>query len=291
MATSHPNGQVRFVAASGAGAFTGRGWWWEHILHWLGLFDMGLFEAVVLKTLTFKPRKGNLSLWQPWRCIRLIWDGILNAVGLTNPGVVWFCREIVPRLDSIGVPLVVSLLGTPREIVQMIRMIDDLRCPRIVGYDINASCPNSGEDISANADEVIEACRQARRATRLTIWLKLSVVHRRNLERIIKSTEAWVECYTINSVPWAVYSNEKSPLAHLGGGGVSGRAAQPHTWPFAKEIIAITKREVVWSSACDYHDLERIVEQGGKVVAFGAAFIPFSWRPTVMIRRWKREHT
>ncbi len=81
-----------YMVASGALAFDGKGWPWERPLVWSGLIKPELF-TVVIKSLTRNPRPGNLRWWKPWTCVRLIPGGAVNKVGLTNPGIEWWCRE------------------------------------------------------------------------------------------------------------------------------------------------------------------------------------------------------
>jgi len=67
-------------------------------------FDETLFTTVI-KTLTLHPRRGNLRWYNPLGCIRLIPGGTVNAVGLTNPGIDWWCHEIGPFIDSSEEPV------------------------------------------------------------------------------------------------------------------------------------------------------------------------------------------
>src|SRR6185369_4551400 len=90
--------KFEYMAASGALAYNGKGWLWERPLVGLGLIEPRLF-TIVIKTLTRKPRKGNLRWWKPWTCVRLIPGGSVNKVGLTNPGIDWWCWEVAPTID------------------------------------------------------------------------------------------------------------------------------------------------------------------------------------------------
>ena len=90
--------KFKYMVASGALAFDGKGWPWERPLVWLGLIKPELF-TVVIKSLTRNPRPGNLRWWKPWTCVRLIPGGSVNKVGLTNPGIEWWCKKVGPKLD------------------------------------------------------------------------------------------------------------------------------------------------------------------------------------------------
>jgi len=84
--------KFEYMVASGALGFDGKGYLHEWPLRWIGLIDPSLF-TVVAKTVTYKPRKGNLRLYKPWGCIRLLPNGVVNAVGLTNKGIRWWLRR------------------------------------------------------------------------------------------------------------------------------------------------------------------------------------------------------
>jgi len=74
----------KYMVASGALAFDGKGWLWERPLVWLDLIRPELF-TVVIKTLTRNPREGNLRWWKPWTCVRLIPGGSVNKWDLQTP--------------------------------------------------------------------------------------------------------------------------------------------------------------------------------------------------------------
>ena len=269
-----------YVAASGALAFDGKGWPWEWPLRWLGFIDPSLF-TVVIKTLTLEPRKGNLQWWKPWGCVRFLWDGkgrivgTVNSVGLTNPGIGWWCR-IGFKIDLKKIALVGSILGEPSDLKKMAGMLNSFPLKAI---EINASCPNTDEGVLKNTERVIESCVKVRSASRFPIILKLSVVH--DIEKILPRIKGVVEAISINSVPWKVVFPEKeSPLAHLGGGGVSGKVAQPYTWPFVARIAELTDIPIIGPSIWEFKDINRLRNYGASAISFGAVFLPYPLRPT-----------
>ncbi|MFA6526508.1 MAG: hypothetical protein WCT26_03820 [Candidatus Buchananbacteria bacterium] len=90
----------------------------------------------------------------------------------------------------------------------------------------------------------------------------------------------------INSVPWTiVFPHRKSPLEKFGGGGVSGRVAQPFTWALAQKLARLTAIPVIWPSMWDYSDLHVARCLGAQAVSFGSVFIRYPWRPTQFVRR------
>lgn len=272
-----------YMAASGALAFDGNGWPWEYPLRWTGLLDPSLF-TIVIKTLTRHPRKGNLKLYKPWTCIHFLPNGAVNAVGLTNPGIEWWHKTIGPTVKKSGLSLVGSILSnTTDELKEMAAMLNDVG---LVGLEINASCPNSDDDLLRNTKRVIESVLAVKEQSSLPLLLKLSVVH--DIETITRELADSIEAYSINSVPWGiVFPNRNSPLAHLGDGGVSGNSAQPHTWKLLERLTRITDTPTIGPSIWNYNDIAEVRKRGARAVSFGSVFMRYPWRPTLYIRKDK----
>jgi dihydroorotate dehydrogenase (NAD+) catalytic subunit len=117
-------------------------------------------DAFVTKTVTPLPRGGNA----PVR-IAETEVGMLNAIGLANPGRERFLAETLPRLRELGMPLWVSVGGfAAEEYAETCALLDD------VTIELNLSCPNVDE-APESAAEIVAACRAA---TTLPIFAKLS---------------------------------------------------------------------------------------------------------------------
>lgn len=250
-----------FCAASGALAYDGKGWAWEYPLCWMGALDPSLF-TVITKTLTRQPRKGNLYWYHPWTCVKQIGrEGWVNAVGLTNPGIEWWCRKHGPTAGAQGIPIIVSITAdTVPELVKMGRMVVG-SASHIVGIEFNPSCPNteSSARMTENAGLVIEQTLALKEAIgEMPLLIKLSVVQ--NAERILQGVQGCVEAVQINSVPWHVaFPNKQSPLHRLGGGGVSGKVAQQHTWRFIERLVKASTIPVIGCSVWEYEgDCRRV---------------------------------
>jgi dihydroorotate dehydrogenase (NAD+) catalytic subunit len=118
------------------------------------------FDAFVTKTVTPEPREGN----EPPRVAETD-HGMLNSIGLQNPGRHRFLAQTLPRLRQLGVPLWVSVGGfSAREYAETCAVLDD------VTIELNLSCPNVDE-APESAAEIVAACRAA---TTLPLYAKLS---------------------------------------------------------------------------------------------------------------------
>ncbi len=262
-----------YMVPSGALAFDGKGWFWERPLVWFDLVRPELF-TVVIKTLTRNPREGYLRWWKPWECVRLIPGGSVNKVGLTNPGIEWWCREVGPKLNLQKYPIAGSIFGNERELVEMTVMLNRFD---LVALEINASCPNTGHPMEI-AEMVVNDVKAVSRVSRHPIIIKVSadqdyLAIARGLAGIAK-----VEAISLNSVPWKmVFTNGKrTPLWRLekrvggGSGGVSGKLAQGHNWEAVEKLAKQGSRPVIGPSVMRFEDMGEVRRRGAKAVSFGA---------------------
>ena len=107
-----------------------------HAKEFSGFYDLKKLGGIVTKTITIKPRLGN----PPPRIVETP-AGMLNAIGLQNPGVDRFLTEKLPYLRSLGIPIIVSAMGySVGEFVSVIEKLD--KAEGIDGFELNLSCPN-----------------------------------------------------------------------------------------------------------------------------------------------------
>jgi dihydroorotate dehydrogenase (NAD+) catalytic subunit len=121
-------------------------------------------DAFVTKTVTPEPRAGN----QPVRIAETD-HGMLNSIGLQNPGIDRFLDSVLPRLAELGVPIWISVGGaSPEEYARMCERLD--RRHAVVAIELNLSCPNVASP-EGDAAEIVAA---ARAATDRPLYAKLS---------------------------------------------------------------------------------------------------------------------
>jgi dihydroorotate dehydrogenase (NAD+) catalytic subunit len=111
-------------------------------------------DAFVTKTVTPLPREGN-----PPARIAETEHGLLNSIGLQNPGVDAFVREHLPRLEEVGVPLWVSVGGFSAADYALVCGLLDT-CDAVATIELNLSCPNVDE-APETAAELTQAAREA----------------------------------------------------------------------------------------------------------------------------------
>lgn len=107
-----------------------------HGAEYAHLFDLSHIGGIVTKTITYHPRAGN-----PYPRTAETPSGMLNSIGLTNPGLEGFISEKVPALRKLPTARVVSIAGTSdNEFSEMARRFNDL--PGIDALELNISSPN-----------------------------------------------------------------------------------------------------------------------------------------------------
>jgi len=213
--------------------------------------------AVVLKGTTLEPRLGN----PPHRVYETP-AGMLNAIGLQNPGTDHVVRRILPELDFSETRFIANVSGsTVEEYVEVTRRFDQ---SPIDAIEINISCPNVKEggvafgnypDMSA---QVVEACR---RVTRKPLITKLSPNQtdiRENARRCIEAgTDGLSVINTLMGM--AIDVRSRRPIIGNVQGGLSGPAIKP---------IALLKVRQVYEVAHKHHI--PIIGQGGITTATDA---------------------
>jgi dihydroorotate dehydrogenase (NAD+) catalytic subunit len=121
-------------------------------------------DAFVTKTVTPQPREGN----RPVR-IAETEAGMLNSIGLENPGIEGLLRDKLPRLAELGIPLWVSVGGfSASDYADLCAALDER--PEVTTIELNLSCPNV-EEAPESAAEIVGA---ARSETTKPLYAKLS---------------------------------------------------------------------------------------------------------------------
>ncbi|RLA20429.1 MAG: dihydroorotate dehydrogenase [Gammaproteobacteria bacterium] len=206
--------------------------------------------AVCLKGTTLEPRLGNA----PHRVYETP-GGMLNAIGLQNPGVEKVVNDILPQLDFEETRFIANVSGsTIEDYFETTKRFDD---SPIDAIEINISCPNVKEGGVAFGNDpemsarVVEACR---RATNKPLITKLSPNQTDiagNAQRCIEAgTDAFAATNTLMGM--AIDIESRTPVIGNRQGGLSGPAIKP---------VALLKVNQVYQ-VCKGHNIP-IIGQGG----------------------------
>jgi dihydroorotate dehydrogenase (NAD+) catalytic subunit len=243
--------------------------------------DLERVGAVVTKGVSLEPWEGN-----PGPRIAETASGMLNSIGLQNPGVEEFCATDLAWLSSVDVPVIVNVSGhTPPEYVGVIERLEDE--PRVAAYEINISCPNVDAGgmafgtACAPAEEVTRACRTAT-SRPLIVKLSPNVTDIAEIARAVEAAGADAISLINTLLGMAIDVHTFRPRLPRVVGGLSGPAIKP----VALRMVWETSRAVAvpvigMGGITDAEDAVEFMLAGATAVAVGTAnFID----PTSVIR-------
>ena len=238
-------------------------------LDYLEYYDVNELGAVVVKSITKNRREGN----PPPRVIETP-AGVLNSIGLANPGIDCFIKEVIPQMDFIQVPIIVSIAGDEiEEYVELASRLD--KQDRVSALEINISCPNvekGGLEFSTSAEQVEELTSSVREATSLPIIVKLSP----NVTDIVEIAQAAAAggadaLSLINTVLGMVIDIQKrKPVLGNKKGGLAGPAVRPIAVRMVWEVSQAVEVPVIgMGGICSAEDALQFIMAGASAVAVG----------------------
>jgi len=189
------------------------------------LVDREALGAIVTKGTTLRAREGN----PPTRIAETA-SGMLNAIGLQNPGVEHVATVYAPAWTGWQLPVIVNVAGeSVEEYVAVARRLTGV--PGVAGFELNISCPNVAHGLQFGVDPGLaaEVTAAVRRATPLPLMVKLTP----NVTDIVAVARAVADAgadsiSAINTyVGMAIDSRHRRPVLQRGSGGLSGPAIKP----------------------------------------------------------------
>jgi dihydroorotate dehydrogenase (NAD+) catalytic subunit len=188
------------------------------------LIPLKSLGGIVTKTITLKPRAGNL---QPR--IAEVASGILNSIGLQNIGVKAFIEEPLEKLNKIGVPVIVSVAGVSvSEYVETVKILSSQN--GVSAIELNLSCPNLEKKIVCHDLPLMQdVIRGVKRVSGIPVIAKLSPLVTDISELALMAQNAGADGVTLtNTYPaMAVDIRTFKPKLSTVKGGMSGACVKP----------------------------------------------------------------
>jgi dihydroorotate dehydrogenase (NAD+) catalytic subunit len=189
------------------------------------LVDRSALGAIVTKGTTPRPREGNA----PTRITETP-SGMLNAIGLQNPGAEHVAREYAPHWATWDLPVIVNVAGdSVADYVEVAQRLDGVA--GVAGLELNISCPNVANGLQFGLDPRLagDLTTAVRRATRLPLIIKLTpnVTDIVAVGRAVEAAGADAVSAINTFVGMAIDVRHRRPLLSRGSGGVSGPAIKP----------------------------------------------------------------
>lgn len=233
------------------------------------LVDIRRLGAIVAKTITLKPRQGN----PPPRLVETA-SGMVNSIGLENPGLECFIKEKLPQLLKFKIPVIASISAD--NIPEFKEMAARLDKTNISGIELNLSCPNIRKTrlISQSKEDTYNVVASVRKATGLTLIAKLTP----NVTDIAEIAEAARNAGAdsialINTFPaMAVDIKRRKPLLGNITGGLSGPAIKPMALKMVWDVFNKVNIPIIGiGGIMSYKDALEFIICGAAAVQVGTA--------------------
>jgi dihydroorotate dehydrogenase (NAD+) catalytic subunit len=233
--------------------------------------DIDRLGAVVTKTITKESKDGN-----PPPRLYEVPGGLLNSIGLQNPGLDEFLQEVLPFYDRYKAPLIVSFSGSSiTEFEEILSRMEEY--PDISGYEVNVSCPNvENEGIAFGTDEevVFELVQKLRALTYKQLTVKLSP----NVTDIVSIAQAAVDggadCLALINSLYGMAIDWKTGKSRISKGiaGYTGTAVKPVALATVYKVAQKIKVPILaMGGIYSWHDAVEFIYAGATAVAIGTA--------------------
>jgi dihydroorotate dehydrogenase (NAD+) catalytic subunit len=235
------------------------------------LIDLNAVGALYSKGTTLLPRAGNA----PPR-VAETFGGMLNSIGLQNPGVEHVAREYAPGFARWACAVIVNVAGAGvDEYVECVRILED--APNIDGYELNISCPNiaHGLDLGRDPREAARVTAAVRQVTERCLVVKLSpnVTDIGAVATAVQDAGADAVSAVNTYVGMKIHRRTRRPvLAGVGTGGLSGPAIKPLALAAVAAVRAAVRIPVIGiGGICDIEDAADFLVAGADAVQIGTA--------------------
>ncbi|MEG0267162.1 MAG: dihydroorotate dehydrogenase [Carnobacterium sp.] len=238
---------------------------------YLDKFDYNVLGAIIIKSTTSQARLGN-----PEPCYHHSASGVLNAVGLKNPGVDVIVNEKLPALKEFNTPIIASVAGsTTEEFVEVTKKL--CQSPYVKALELNLSCPNvkeGGLTFGSNPDAVRLITKAVKKVATVPVYVKLTP----NVRDIVAIAQAAEEggadgISMINTLlSMAIDLKTRKPFLSNKTGGLSGPAIKPLAIRMIYQVSRAVSIPIIgMGGVSTVDDVLEMIMAGASAVAIGTA--------------------
>ena len=222
------------IAASGTYGFG------HEMQQWLDLSGLG---AISSKGLTLNPRLGNDT-----PRVAETASGLLNSVGLQNPGLAAFITTELPFMLGLGTVVIANIAGHSLE--ENVAMAEQLEQTAVDGIELNLSCPNVNKGCMAFGSSSVlieEVVRAVRSVTRKPLWVKLTPNVTSIADMAMAAEAAGADAVSlINTLlGMAIDRKTRRPVLRNNTGGLSGPAVKPVALRMVWDVYRAVKIPII----------------------------------------------
>ena len=236
------------------------------------LYDINILGSIALKGTTLEPRYGN-----PLPRIAECPAGLVNAIGLQNPGVDNVVNVEIPELAKVYDDLVIANVGghSVYEYVETVKKFND--CDKVFGVELNISCPNvkgGGMAFGTDPKTVYELVKEVKAVCKKPLIVKLSP----NVTDIVAMAkaveEAGADAVSLINTLVGMRINLKTgePIISIKKGGYSGPGIYPVALRMVYEVSHAVNIPVIgMGGVSNAYEVLEMMYAGASLVQVGAA--------------------
>ncbi len=232
--------------------------------------DLNALSAISVKGLTLERREGN----EGRRMVETTM-GMLNSVGLQNPGVHAFIKDEIPFLRQFDLKIIANINGNTIE--EYCEMANILSHEDVDSIELNISCPNvknGGLAFGTNPKTVREIVKAVRKESKKHLIVKLSP-NVTDIKEIARTAEdEGADCLSlINTVSgMAIDIHSRKPYLHRKSGGLSGPAIKPIAIKLVHDVYQSVKIPILgMGGIATYEDVAEFMLAGAHAIAIGTS--------------------
>ncbi|MDT2814688.1 dihydroorotate dehydrogenase [Vagococcus carniphilus] len=232
-------------------------------------YDLSILGSIMVKATTLEKRLGN-----PAPRVAETPSGMLNAIGLQNPGLETVMTNQLPSLEKYDLPIIANVAGSSEEeYVAVCKKIGD--APNVKAIELNISCPNvkeGGIAFGTSAEVAASLTRAVKKVAKVPVYIKLSP-NVTNIVPIAKAVEeAGADGITmINTLlGMRIDLKTRKPILANGTGGLSGPGIKPVAIRMINEVTRAVDIPVIgMGGVSTVDDVIEMFLAGASAVAVG----------------------
>ena len=232
--------------------------------------DLNLLGGISVKGLTLKPRQGN----KPPRIAETP-AGILNSVGLQNPGVHEFAKEEIPFLRQFNLAIIANVAGnTIEDYCEMVEILSDADIDAI---ELNVSCPNVKRGCVTFGNTVAgikEVTKEVRSFCKKPLIVKLTpnVLDIKEIALAAESEGADAISLINTILGMSIDIHKRRPILNNGYGGLSGPAVKPIAVRMVHEVSSVVDIPIIgMGGISNGDDAVEFILAGASAIMVGTA--------------------